>query len=307
MTPVTLVRTPPRPDDPLRAVGPITSPWRRGANHLKTAVLLASLGALLVWIGSALWSGRAGTLIGLALGLAAVGGSYWFSDRLALRFARARPLRPGELPAYQRIVAELAASAGLPMPRLYVSPATQPNAFATGRNPHHAAICVTEGLLATLETDELKGVLAHELAHVANRDILLTSIAAALATGIAAIADLLLWMPLFATDDDHPNPLGLLAAALLAPLAATLLQLAVSRAREYDADDTGARLIGDGMPLARALHKIDRAARQLPIAVDPAQASAYIINPLTGRQVAFASLFSTHPPTERRIARLINR
>lgn len=289
-----------------RPTGARFSPWRRSLNTMRTAALLGALGAMLVWIGSAIADGPTGTAIGLAFGMAAVAGSYWFSDRLALRLAGARPLHRGELPRLHRTVHELSARAGLPVPRLYVSPAMQPNAFATGRNADHAAICVTRGLLDALDGDELRAVLAHELAHIGNRDILVTSLAAAFATGISALADLLLWMPLFATDDDaQPSPIGLLVAALLAPLAAGLLQLAVSRAREYDADDTGAQLIGDGTPLARALLKIDAAAHRQPMAVDPAQATAYIVNPLTGRRVRFAALFSTHPPTEQRVARLL--
>ncbi len=276
-------------------------------NGLKTAALLAALGGLLVAVGSLF--GRGGALIGLALGIAVAAGSWWFSDRLALAAAGAVPAERWAYPEYHRVVAELCAEAGLPMPRLYVTPDRQPNAFATGRDPEHAAVAVTAGILELLTWDELKGVLAHELAHVGNRDILITSIAAAIATGISYLANIIMWLPFFGTsssDDDEggPSALGLLVAAVLAPLAATILQLALSRSREFEADAAGARLLGDGTPLARALAKLDRGARALPMAVDPAQAAKYIVNPLTGRHVSFATLFSTHPPVEERIARL---
>lgn len=283
------------------------SGWRGLRNQMGTAVLLGTLGGLLVWLGSVVWPGPGGATIGLILGVLAVGGSYWSSDKLALTMARARQISPGQAPWYHRTVQELAARADLPMPRLYVSPSPQPNAFATGRNPGNAVICVTEGLLRTLDDRELRAVLAHELAHVGNRDILLTSVAAALATGISWLAQLLLWLPLLSDEEGGPNPLGLFAAALLAPFAAMLLQLAVSRRREFEADRVGAMLHGNGHDLARALDRIERSARRVPAAVDPAQASAYIINPLAGRRVAFARLFATHPPTEERIARLVAR
>ncbi len=203
---------------------------------------------------------------------------------------------------------ELCRDAGLPMPRLYVTPDAQPNAFATGRNPRHAAVAVTRGLLDILDRRELRAVLAHELGHVGNRDILITSVAAAVATGITFLANLAGWLPLFggSDDEDEPGPLGLLVAAMLAPIAATLLQLALSRSREFDADRTGAALLGDGAALASALAKIDAAARRTPMHVEPAQAGKYLVNPLTGRSIALASLFSTHPATEARIARLLH-
>ena len=273
-------------------------------NTVKTAVLLAALGGLLVLVGSLF--GELGAAIGLMAGLALVGGSYWFSDRLALRAAGAVPVQPWELPEYSRVVRELCREAGLPMPRLYVTPDAQPNAFATGRSPRHAAVAVTRGLLDVLSPRELRAVLAHELAHVRNRDILLTSVAAAVATGITFLANLAGWLPLFggADDDEEPGPLGLLVAALLAPLAATVLQLALSRSREYEADRTGAALLGDGRALAGALARIDAVARRRPMHVEPAQAGKYLVNPLTGRHIALAGLFSTHPPVEARIARL---
>lgn len=282
------------------------SPWRGFANRARTVVLLAGLGGLLIALGS--WiDGPRGATVGLLLGVIAVAGSYWGSDRLALRAARARPVSAVEAPWYHATVQELASRAGLPMPRLYVSPLPPPNAFATGRDPDNGAICVTEGLLRELDPVEVRAVLAHELAHVGNRDILITSVAAALATGISWLANVLLWLPLFggSADDGHPNPFGLLVAGMLAPIAALLLQLAVSRNRELEADRTGAELLGDGRALARALYRIETAARRRPVPIDPAQATVYVVNPLAGRRVAFAQLFSTHPPTEQRIARLL--
>ncbi len=273
-------------------------------NTLKTYVLLAGLGGMLVLVGS--FFGRGGAVIGLAIGLLFVGGSYWFSDKIAIRSARAVPVSEHEMPEYYRIVRELTQAAGMPMPKLYVTPDMQPNAFATGRNPHHAAVAVTRGILEMLDWDELRGVLAHEISHVGNRDILIGSVAAAVAMGITFIARMAMWGAMFGGggDDDHPNPLALLAFSLLAPIAAFVLQMALSRSREYEADRTGARLIRDGEPLARALAKMEAGARAIPMAVDPAQASKYIVNPLTGRRVQFANLFTTHPPLEDRIARL---
>jgi len=273
-------------------------------NTFKTYVLLAGLGGLLVLIGSAF--GRGGAIIGLGIGLAFVGGSYWFSDKLAIRSARAVPVSEQEMPEYYRIVRELTQAASMPMPRLYVTPDLQPNAFATGRNPSHAAVAVTRGIMNILDWDELRGVLAHEISHVGNRDILIGSVAAAVAMGITFIARMAMWGAMFGGggDDDNPNPLALLAFALLAPIAAMVLQMALSRSREYEADRTGARLISDGEPLARALAKLEQGARAIPMGVDPAQASKFIVNPLTGRKVQFAQLFTTHPPMEERIARL---
>jgi heat shock protein HtpX len=277
-------------------------------NTLKTTILLAGLGGLMVLIGSAFGTG--GAVVGLLLGLAFVGGSYWFSDRIAIRAARAREVTEAEMPELYAIVRDLAARADMPMPRLYVSPEAQPNAFATGRNPEHAAVAVTEGILQVLTWDELRGVLAHELSHVGNRDILISSVAASVAMGITFVARMATWGAMFGgfggsdRDRDGGNVLGLLAMAILAPLAAGLLQMALSRSREYEADRTGARLLGDGEPLARALQKIDAYAHRVPMDVDPAHAQAFIVNPLSGRRVQFASLFRTHPPTEDRVARL---
>jgi heat shock protein HtpX len=192
------------------------------------------------------------------------------------------------------------------MPKLYVTPDAQPNAFATGRNPRRAAVAVTRGILATLDWDELRGVLAHEISHIGNRDILIGSVAAAVAMGITFVARIAMWGAMFGgrDDDEGTNPIAALALIILAPIAAMLLQMALSRSREYEADASGARLIGTGEPLARALRKLEQAAKAVPMAVDPAQAQKYIVNPLTGRKVNFANLFTTHPPMEERVARL---
>jgi heat shock protein HtpX len=276
-------------------------------NTLKTFVLLAAFGGLIMGIGALF--GEGGLVVGFVVALLVTGGSYWFSDKIAVAAARAKPLSEEEAPWLYATVRELAARAGMPMPRLYLSPEAQPNAFATGRNPRHAVVCVTQGILQVLDRDELAGVLAHELSHVRNRDILIGSVAAALAMVVTFLARMLMWGSLFfgGRDREGGNVLGVLAMAILAPIAALLLQMAISRSREYEADRTGAEILGDGEPLARALEKIDAYARRVPMDVDPAQASAYIVNPLTGRKVNFATLFSTHPPTEERIARLRGR
>jgi len=210
------------------------------------------------------------------------------------------------MPEYYAIVRDLSERAGIAMPRLYVTPDVQPNAFATGRNPDHSAVAVTAGLLAILDRDELRGVLAHELSHITNRDILIGSVAAAVATGISFVANLAMWGAAFGGGDDDrdSNPLALLAAAIVAPIAAGLLQMALSRNREFEADRHGAHLAGDGEALARALIKLDRAASAVPMEVQPAQSGKYIVNPLAGRRIRFAALFRTHPPTEQRIERL---
>jgi heat shock protein HtpX len=274
-------------------------------NTIKTFTLLAGLGGLLILLGR-LFGGVTGMVIGAAVGFAIVGFSYWRSDALAIRAARAVPVTEQEMPEYYAIVREITDKAGLPMPRLYVTPDEQPNAFATGRNPEHAAVAVTQGILRILDRDELRGVLAHEISHVGNRDILIGSVAAAVAMAITLIANLAQWAAVFGggRDDDDANPLALLAMAFLAPVAALFLQMALSRSREFEADSTGAQLIGDGEPLARALEKLEIAAQRVPMNIDPAHAQAFIVNPLTGRRVQFSSLFRTHPTTEDRIARL---
>jgi len=275
-------------------------------NTIKTFTLLAGLGGLFVVAGGAL-GGRSGATLGLLFGLVMVGGSYWFSDTLAIKAARATPVTEQEMPEYYAIVRDLTQRAGMPMPRLYVTPDAQPNAFATGRSPNHAAVAVTAGILRTLDWDELRGVLAHEISHVGNRDILIGSVAAAVAVSITFLARMAMWGAIFGggrSDDRGSNPIGALALVILAPMAAGLMQMALTRSREFEADRTGARLLNDGEPLARALLKIERGARTVPMDIDPAHAQAYIVNPLTGRDIQFANLFRSHPPTEERVARL---
>jgi heat shock protein HtpX len=270
-------------------------------NTIKTYVLLAALGGALVLAGQLLMGGS-GALIGLALGLLMVGGSYWFSDKIAIKASRAQPVTEAEAPELYRIVRELTTAANMPMPKLYVTPDEQPNAFATGRNDKHAAVAVTQGIMNVLDEYELRGVIAHELAHVKNRDILIGSVAAAIAMGITFIARFGIFFG--GSDDDDGGGLAGLLLFFLAPVAAFLLQAAVSRSREFEADRIGAQLSGSGEPLARALEKLQAYAQRVPMNVHPAQAQAYIVNPLSGRRVHFANLFSTHPPTEERIARL---
>ncbi len=271
-------------------------------NVFKTYVLLAALGGFLIVAGR-MFLGANGPLIGLGLGLLIVGGSYWFSDKMAIRAARAQPVTEDQAPQLYRIVRELTTRGNLPMPRLFVIPSDQPNAFATGRNPKHAAVAVTEGIMKMLPEEELRGVIAHELAHVRNRDILIGSVAAAVATGITYLG----YIGMFVgggSDDDDGGGIGGLLMFFLAPLAAGLLQMALSRSREFEADRIAATMIGTGEPLARALEKMELAAKQIPMKVNPAQAQAYIVNPLAGRKVNMASLFSTHPPSAERIERL---
>ncbi|MET1050279.1 MAG: M48 family metalloprotease [Acidimicrobiales bacterium] len=274
-------------------------------NTLKTFTLLAALGGLFLFIGS-FW-GQGGLIIGLVLGLVVVGGSYWFSDTIAIKAARAQPVSEAEMPELYRVVRELTTLADLPMPKLYVTPERQPNAFATGRNPDHAAVAVTAGILEALSWDELRGVLAHEISHIGNRDILIGSVAAAVALAITFVARMAMWASIFGGGDRDRNVFGELALILLAPLAAMLLQMALSRSREFEADRTGAELIGTGEPLASALQKLDAYAQRIPADIRPEQAAAYIVNPLRGRRVSFANAFASHPPMEERIARLRQR
>ncbi len=277
-------------------------------NTLKTYTLMAALGGLLIVAGGVL-GGGSGAFIGLAIGLVFVGGSYWFSDKIAIKASRAQPLDEAEAPGIYRMVRELTTAANMPMPRLYITPDQQPNAFATGRNERTAVVAVTQGITQILTEDELRGVISHELAHIRNKDILIGSVAAAIAMGITFMARMLMWGAMFggmggSDDEGGGNPLGALALMILAPIAAMMLQMAISRSREYEADRLGARLSGSGEPLARALEKLHNASQKVPMNINPAQAQAYIVNPLTGRGVAFRNLFTTHPPVEERIARL---
>ena len=271
-------------------------------NNLKTAALLAAIGGLMIVVGGA-FGGTGGAAIGMGIGVVFVGGSYWFSDKLAIRSAKAVEVTEQQMPRYFAIVRDLCQRADMPMPRLYVSPDPQPNAFATGRNPNHAAVCVNQGILDILSWEELQGVLAHEISHVRNRDILIGSVAAAVAMGIMFLARMAMWGQMFGGGNRRRNDglIGTLALVLLAPLAARFLQTALSRNREYEADRSGARLLGNGEPLASALEKLDKGTRLIPSTVDPAQATAYIANPFAGMKT---KAFSSHPPMEDRINRL---
>jgi heat shock protein HtpX len=282
------------------------------ANTLKTGVLLAGLGGLIVAVAGLIGGGSAASLtIGLAIALVMVGGSYWFSDKLALRSARATVITEADHPEFYGMVQSLAQRANLPMPRVAISPSEQPNAFATGRGPRHAVVCATSGLLASMPRDEVEAVMAHELMHVKHRDILIGSVAAAIATAISYIAQMAMFASMFGggrDDEDRPNPSAMLLVSLLAPIAASLIQMAVSRSREFEADRGAAELLGTGRNLANALERIEVLAVQRPMAVAPTQAQAYIHNPLAearssqGRQMA--RLFSTHPATDERVRRL---
>jgi len=293
-------------DDPNASSFTSTRSSAFNRNNVKTVALLASLGGALVVAGSAI-GGRGGATLGLLLGLLMVGGSYWFSDKLAVRAAGAHPVESGALTWLQDDLAAMASRAGMTTPRLYLSPTMQPNAFATGRNETHAVVCVTEGLLQVLDRREVRGVVAHELGHIKNKDILIGSIAAAIATGITYIAQMAMWASVFGggDDEDRPNPLALILLMVLAPLAASLIQMALSRSREFEADRVGAAIADDPGALASALTKIEAYAHRVPMHVQPSQASAWIINPLSGRNVQFARLFMTHPPTAERVARLL--
>jgi heat shock protein HtpX len=269
------------------------------AATLRTTILLAGLSGLLVGIGF-LIGGAQTALLFLFMAAVLNMGAYWFSDRIALRMSGAKPVSEEEAPRLYQTVRELTTRAGLPMPGLYVIPQEQPNAFATGRNPEHSAVAVTQGILKLLSEDELRGVLAHELAHVRNRDILITSVAATIGAAITYLGYMLLW---FGGDDESPLGLiGMLAMVLLAPIAATIIQLAISRQREYSADATGADISGNPESLASALLRLEEGAQAIPMQVNQAAEPLYIVKPFHGG--IMASLFSTHPPIEERVRRL---
>jgi heat shock protein HtpX len=271
-------------------------------NQLKTGVLMAALGGLIVLAGAALGS-VPGLVIALVLALAINGVAYFFSDRIALTALRARPVSEVERPELYKIVRELANVAHQPMPRLYISPAMQPNAFAAGRGPRTAAVCCTEGMLRLLDPNELRGVLGHELSHVYNRDVLISSVAAALATAITFLAGLA-WL-IRGEDDERTGLFGLLLMLVLGPVAASVIQVSVSRRREYQADTAGAGLTGDPLALASALRKIDAGIAQLPLPASGQLASAgHLMIAYPFRGDGLGRLFSTHPPTAERIMRL---
>lgn len=276
-------------------------------NTMKTVLLLGLLSGLLVGLGNML-GGRSGATLGLIFAAVMNLGSWWFSDKIALKMSRAQQVSEAEAPELHRIVGNLAQAAGLPKPSVHVIPSDQPNAFATGRSPKHSAVAVTEGLLKVLTTDELEGVLAHELAHIDNRDVLIASVAATIAGAISWIATMARWGAMFGGGDDEDSPggfIGLLVASIVAPLAALIIQMAVSRSREYQADSAGARICGRPDSLASALKKIEYYAHQVPMPVNPSAAPMFIVNPFKGALArGVTSLFSTHPPTEERVRRL---
>lgn len=271
-------------------------------NILKTFLLLSVLSVVLILIGGFV-GGREGIIYALIFSLVLNAGMYFFSDKLALSSSGAKPLSKSQNPEVYKMVAELAQKIDVPMPRLYITPSPQANAFATGRSPKHASVAVTQGILNVLSKEELKGVLAHELSHVKNRDILIASVAAVLASSISFVSN----MALFGgSDDDNRGGVFGILIALLVPIAATIIQFAISRQREFGADETGAKILGDGEPLAKALLAIHRSTGSLPMRTNPAFSSLYIENPLGAHQKSLMNLFSTHPPVEERVKRLQN-
>ncbi|MBZ4648687.1 MAG: Heat shock protein Metallo peptidase family [Desulfomicrobiaceae bacterium] len=274
-------------------------------NQLKTTIFLALLTALLVFLGGAM-GGKTGMV--MALGLAGIMNflAYWYSDKIVLSMYGAQEVGPAEAPELYGIVQELAQRAGIPMPRVYIIPTESPNAFATGRSPKHAAVAATQGILRILNRDELMGVMAHELGHVIHRDTLIATIAATIAGAISMLANWLQWAVIFGMgrgdDEEGPGLAGGLIMAIVAPIAATLVQMAVSRSREFLADEAGAQLSGKPLALASALGKLQQAAHMMPMDANPATSHLFIVSPLSGSNVL--ALFSTHPPVEERIARL---
>jgi len=280
-------------------------------NNMKTTLLLAGLTGLLLAIGQ-LWAGERGLVLALVLAGVMNLGSYFFSDKIALAMSGAQPVSRGEAARLYAIVERLAAKANIPVPKIYQIPTDSPNAFATGRNPNHASVAVTRGILDVCDDEEIEGVLAHELGHVRNRDILTSAVVATIAGAITLIARMAYWGELFGgfgggrDDDRRGGALSALAMMILAPFAAMLIQLAISRSREYQADATGADITGNPYGLARALDKIDKWSKRVPMRVSPTMAHMFICQPLTTGEI-FTSLFSTHPPIRKRIERLIGR
>ena len=280
-----------------------------GFNTLKTTLLLTSLTVLLVLIGQGV-GGNGGMVLAFVMALVMNGGAYWFSDKIALKMSGAREVTAAEAPHLHGMVSELARRAEVPMPRVYLIDSEAPNAFATGRDPAHGAVAVTSGIMRLLDRDELAGVIAHELGHIKNRDTLISAIAATVAGAVTMIANMAQWAMIFGgfggSDEEEEGGLGGMVGGLfmiiLAPIAATLVQLAISRTREYGADAAGARIAGDPIALASALRKLEGWSKQMPMAINPTTAHMYIVNPLSGSTIA--GLFSTHPPTQERIARL---
>ena len=278
-------------------------------NGFKTFILLAGLTALLLIIGQAL-GGRSGLYLAFFMALVMNFVGYWFSDKIALKMSGAKEVTVDQAPDLHRAVERLSAQAGIPKPRVYAIPQDTPNAFATGRNPDHAAVAVTEGIMRLLKPEELEGVLAHELAHIKNRDILISSVAAVIAGAISHLAYMAQWGAMFGmgrSDDEEGggggNMITMILMAIIAPMAAMLIQMAISRSREFAADATGARIIHAGRPLANALLKLEGYNKQLPMQVNPATAQMYIVNPLTAGGIT--KLFSTHPPIQERVDRLM--
>lgn len=278
-------------------------------NQIKTILLLSFLSILFIFIGSAI-GGRGGMYMALLFALALNGISYFFSDKIALMASGAKPLAQQDAPELYQRTQSLSQRAGIPMPKLYLTPELQSNAFATGRDPAHASVAVTQGLLNNLSLREVEAVIAHELAHVKNRDILISSIAAVIASAVGFLANMLMYSPMHRGDDDEGGGgfgiVGIIVMAILAPLVSTMIQMAISRAREFEADATAKQLLGTGQPLADALRSIHASVAQQPnTALNPAYASMYIANPFGGAGGAMIKLFSTHPPVEERIQKLL--